>query len=154
MTATAAEIAQVRRMTAEPTTTTYSDAVIQGYIESYPLVDDLGTDPYYWDTSTTPPTQTATTGWIPTYDLHAAAAAIWEEKAATLADGYDFSTEGQSFTRSQAYEQAKKMARFHASQRQAKTMTQIMKPDENPDNRAVWIGNLAEPPDPPYQGYP
>lgn len=145
MTATAAMIAQVRRMVSEPTTTTYSDAAIQGYIETYPCVDDQGYDPYWWNTGTTPPTQTATVGWVPTYDLHAAAADIWQEKAATLASGFDFSTEGQSFSKSQAYEQAMKMARYHDSQRNARTITMRMKPEINLSDNV--IGNLPEPPD-------
>lgn len=142
MTATAAQIAQVRRMTSEPTEDTYSDEAVQGYIEEYPTVDERGTDPYWWNSATTPPTRTANVDWIATYDLHAAAADIWEEKAAALSAGYDFATEGQSFTRSQAYEQAMKMARFHKSQRNPDTIVARMKPDTKLTSEV--IGNLAE----------
>lgn len=48
-----------------------------------------------------------------TYDLYAAAGTAWEEKAAMTAEGFDFSAEGGSFTRSQHYrhcvEQGQKM---------------------------------------------
>jgi hypothetical protein len=37
------------------------------------------------------------------YNLSRAAADIWRRKAAHVASGYDFSTEGQSFSRSQLY---------------------------------------------------
>ena len=84
MTASAAQIAQLRRMVAEPATTTYSDAALQGYIEAYPLLDQRGEPPYTYDYAT-PPAQVANPEWIATYDLHAAAADVWEEKAATTA---------------------------------------------------------------------
>ena len=90
MTATAAMILSVRRKVAEPTSTTYSDTAIQTVIESYPLIDQRGEEPYTWDLSTQPPTQDDNEDWIVTYDLNAAAAVIWEEKAAAVSCGYDF----------------------------------------------------------------
>lgn len=133
MTATAAQIAQVRRMVAEPTTTTYSDALIQGFIEAYPKLDERGELPYTWDTSTEPPTQEANDNWIPTYDLNAAAADIWEEKAAGLAALYDFSDAGATYHRSQAAEMALKMARKYRSRRSSKTIKMIKSPKESED---------------------
>ncbi len=63
--------------------------------------------------------------WTATYDLHAAAADIWEEKAAILSADYDFTADGATLARSQAYEQAMKQARYHRSRRSPKTITQI-----------------------------
>lgn len=122
MAATDEQIAQVRRMTAEPTTATYSDALIQATIERYPLIDERGEAPYTWETSTTPPTQDPNEDWIATYDLNAAAADIWDEKAAALAANYDFATQGQSFQRSQAFEAAARAARYYRSRRAARTL--------------------------------
>ncbi len=70
MPATAAQIAQTRRMTAEPDETTYTDADLAAYIQAYPLGDMHGYD-------------VASVLWTPTYDLNAAAADVWDEKTAT-----------------------------------------------------------------------
>jgi hypothetical protein len=149
MTATAAQIAQIRRMVNEPTTTTYSDTVIQGFIETYPLMDELGTEPYYWTaTSGSAPTKTATTTWYPTYDLNAAAAAIWDEKAATCAANYDFNSDGANYSKSQQYQQALNMSKYYRSKSAVRTITLVKKPDEASYQSAPWIGNLAEPIDP------
>ena len=142
MSATAAQIARLRRMVAESDATTYTDSDLTTYIEAYPLVDERGEEAYTWDTSTEPPTQDDNDNWIPTYDLNAAAADIWEEKAATLAQDFDFSADGASFSRSQAYEQMMRSARYYRSRRSAKTITQRPEPIRSTD--VYWIGNLAE----------
>ena len=50
-----------------------------------------------------------------TYDLNAIAAGVWREKANMLAEGFDFTAEGASFTRSQAYRHAMQQAsKWHA----------------------------------------
>jgi hypothetical protein len=147
MTATAAQIAQIRRMVAEPTAATYSDALIQGFIETYPLLDERGEAPYTFS-SATPPAQVVNTAWIATYDLHAAAADIWSEKASNFAALYQFSADGGSYSRNQAYEQMMTSARYHASRRATKTMTAIKWPKETSADRFPWIANLAEPTDP------
>lgn len=51
--------------------------------------------------------------WTPTYDLYAAAAEGWRWKAGKIADAYDFSTDQQSFERSQKVEHCMKMAAFY-----------------------------------------
>ena len=144
MAATAAEIAQIRRMTAEPTTTTYSDALVTGFIEDHPLMDDLGTDPYYWtETGTAAPTKTDNDDWYPTYDLNAAAGDIWEEKAAGLAAYYDFKADGGDYSMSQAYEHAQKRAKYYRSRSAIVVIELVKKPDESASSRP-WIGNLPE----------
>lgn len=144
MTATAAQIAQVRRMVNEPDDTTYDDDAIQGYIEAYPLIDERGEVPYTWDTSTTPPSQDENEDWIPTYDLHAAAADIWLEKAAVLAQDYDFAADGGRFSRAQAYAHAMKMYRHYRGRRKPRTIIPFMWPDPNRQAVPLWIGNLPE----------
>ncbi len=58
-----------------------------------------------------------TVTWIavgtPEYDLHGAAAEGWELIAAKIAGQYDFSMEGASWSRSQAYTHALEMAVMH-----------------------------------------
>lgn len=128
MGATAAMIAEIRRMVDEPGITVYTDALITGFIERYPLMDALGTNPLEVDSSTEPPTLSEKDNWIPTYDLHAAAAIIWEEKAAAVAENFDFQADGGNYTRSQKYEQYMSKARWHTSRRSAKTIRMFVEP--------------------------
>jgi hypothetical protein len=145
MAATALQIAQVRRMAGVATgDTTYTDIVVGGYIEAYPLIDERGESPYTWDTSTEPPTQEANDDWVATYDLHAAAADVLEERAAALAGEYDFSADGASYHRSQAYEALMKQCRYHRARRTPTSITLVKWPEEDALDQG-WIGNLAEP---------
>lgn len=143
MAATAGQVARLRRMVNEPDDTTYDDDAITEYIEAYPLIDERGEQPYTWDTSTDPPTEDENEDWIPTYDLNAAAADVWEEKAAVPAADYDFSADGGRYSRSQVYEQAMKQARYYRARRSGRTMT--LRPEPSQVEDVVWIGNLAEP---------
>ena len=145
MAATAAQVARLRRMVAEPTETTYKDDELATTIESYPLIDERGEEPYSWDTSTDPPTQEENEAWIPTYDLAAAAAEVWSEKAALAAADYDFSADGASFSRSQAFEQAERMARYYRARRSPRTIT--ARPEPEFPVSETWVGNLQEPRD-------
>jgi len=130
MAATAAQIERLRRMVDEPDDTTYDDDALTDYIERYPLVDELGEEAYTWDTSTQPPTQEENDDWIATYDLNAAAADIWEEKAATVAEDFDFSADGGRYSRSQAYEHYMKMAARYRSKRAMGTISAVKWPKE------------------------
>lgn len=150
MTATAAQIARLRRMVNEPSaTSSYTDDDLRDYIHQYPCLDEQGEAPYTIDTSTTPPHRTANTGWLPTYDLHAAAADIYEEKAAVVAQDFDFSADGGNYSRSQAYEHYMKQARYHRSRRKISTVRLVKWPEEETGStlRGSWIVNLAEPND-------
>jgi hypothetical protein len=144
MAATGAQIAKVRRMVNEPDTTTYADDDISDYIEMYPCLDERGEVPYEWDTSASPPTQDANADWIPTYDLAAAAADIWSEKASILAQDYDFSADGGRYSRSQAYEQAMAQARYWRSRRKPKSHTLHVYPDPGSGDDPNWVINEAE----------
>jgi hypothetical protein len=142
---TVAEIAKLRRMVAEPTTTTYSDAAISAYIDKYPLLDEQGEEPSTLSGST-PPVREVNPNWIPTYDLNAAAADIWQEKAAAISQLYDFNADGGNYHRSQAYEQYMANARYYAARR----MPSSARAHKSPNDRrtdALWIGNLPEPRD-------
>ena len=129
MSATAAQVARVRRMVNEADDTTYDDDAIADYIESYPLIDERGEEPYTWDTSTSPPTQEDNDDWIATYDLHAAAADIWEEKAAVVAVDFDFRADGGQYSRSQVVESYRALARYHRARRAPRTHRLVMYPD-------------------------
>lgn len=137
-------IVRLRRMVDEPSETTYTDADLQEVIELYPLLDVRGEEPFTWDTSTRPPTQDENEDWIPTYDLNAAAADVWGEKAAAPAQDFDFSADGGSFKRSQVVKHYQERERYYRSRRSLRTITAVMWPE--PENAAVrsWIGNLPE----------
>jgi len=131
-------------MVAEPTITTYSDAAIAAYIEAYSLVDERGESPYTWDGSTEPPTKEVNADWIATYDLNAAAADVWDEKAAALAADYNFSNDAGRFDRSQAFEHAQGRARYYRSRRSPRSVTLRQWPKETTAEEFPWIGNLPE----------
>lgn len=125
MAATAEMVEQLRRMIAEPTEATYSDALLTSWIESVPLTDVNGAEPFtdiYVFVGEV--TRVVNQSWLPTYDLNAVAGAIWTEKAGLLAPNFDFSADGGNYSRSQAFEMAMKQSRFYLSRRSARTITQ------------------------------
>lgn len=109
MSASASDIARLRRMVAEPTNTTYTDTLLGEAILRYPLPD---ADGHMTDSDL----------WVATYDLNAAAAEIWQEKAAALVGRADFSADGGSYSDSQLVEQAERQARYYLSRRSAYTI--------------------------------
>jgi hypothetical protein len=144
---TAAQINEIRRMVAEPTATTYNDALIVAFIEKYPLLDELGEEPFDW-LATVPPTTTANTEWIPTYDLNAAAADILDEKATTVMSNYDFSADGGNYSRSQQFEMYSKQARHYRSRRSIGTFKAVKYPEEpyaDRDDLVIKVDNLYGP---------
>lgn len=98
-------------MVAEPTTTTYSDTLITGIIERYPLLDINGVSP------TDGAGDTINADWLETYNLNYAAADIWTEKAAAVAVSFDFKAGQGSFTQSQLQAQYLKMAETYRTKR-------------------------------------
>jgi hypothetical protein len=145
MAASAAQVRQLRRMTAEPAEATYTDEDLASYIEAHPLMDANGREQYssYGRGSTTAPTVNA--AWIPTYDLNAAAGDIWAEKAAALAANFDHQADGATISLSQPYEHALAQARYWRSRRRPLTARQESHPRRPGDEDRAWIGNLPEP---------
>jgi hypothetical protein len=143
---TATQLADLRRMVAEPTTATYSDATLTAIIEKYPHLDEQGEDPFTLS-SATPPVHVANAEWMPSYCLNSAAGDIWSEKAAALTALYDFSADGGSYQRSQAYEMCMKQARYYRSRRVPTTMRLVKSPEEPAESQLLWIANLPEPRD-------
>lgn len=140
---TEAQIAQLRRMVGEPTTATYTDALLTTYIERYPHLDEQGEEPYTLS-SDSPPAQIVNDQWIPTYDLHAAAADVWEEKAGARVDKVDFKADGGDYAMSQQSEACMKMCRFHRARRMPSSMRMRQFPVEDESASQPWIANLAE----------
>lgn len=134
---TAAQIAQLRRMIAEPSLSTYDDATLIAYIEKYPHIDQYGESPLdeYGE---------ANADWTATYDLAATAADVWEEKAGAVASKFDFSANGGQYTQSQQYEQYMKQCRHYRSRRMPSTTLLVKSPEEYKTDES-WIGNLPEP---------
>jgi hypothetical protein len=110
MSATDAQIAKLRRMVAEPTQDTYDDATLAEYIEAHACRDARGFEPFERLLNGRL-SGTLNMLWTPTYDVAAAAADVWDEKASALTEETDASIDGASLTRSQAYEHAKAEAR-------------------------------------------
>jgi hypothetical protein len=137
MAATDAMVARLRRLVDEPDSSTYMNTDLAEYIEAYPLLDVLGTDPYEVDLTTTPPTLSERDDWIPTYDLHCAARDIWEEKAAGLAENFDFKADGGSYSRSQKFEQYMAKSRSEGSRRSMKTSKLWVEPRISPSDIAI-----------------
>lgn len=143
MSVTAAMLEQLRRMVNEPDDGNgYDDDTLTDFLARYPLLDEQGEEPYTWNTATSPPTQDANEDWIATYDLHAAAARVWEEKATAWADKYYFSADGGMFNRNQAFDQMMQLARFHGARRSPRTVRAHVWPKPAADVHS-WVANEA-----------
>lgn len=95
------DIAQIRRMTAEPTQAPYTDAVISGYL-------------------------TTVSG-----DMNAVAGEIWAEKASNLVSTmYDFSADNTSYNLSQVVANAVAQAKYFNSKRLPRTSLWVKDPVE------------------------
>jgi hypothetical protein len=143
---TAAQIATVRRMVAEPTTTTYSDALITAFIETYPCLDEQGEEPFTLS-SAVPPVHVVNTEWMPTYDLNGAAADIWQEKAGAVAHRVDFSADGGNYSVSNMYEQYMKLCRHYRARMRPSSARAHKWPEEKDAQSLDWVINLPEPSD-------
>jgi hypothetical protein len=141
-TPTPAQIRQLRRMSAEPQPNTYSDAELTQYIERYPLVDARGEAPWM-ESRITIGEIAVNPYWLATYDLNAAAADIWDEKASAVAGLFDFAADGESFSRSQAYQQAQAQARLYRSRRAVSTLR--LRPAPRPVGVGVANASLNGP---------
>ena len=126
-------------MVGEVNSSTYSDTVLAEYIERAPLIDSLGRDPYVVS-ATTPPVMIANVDWVATYDLNLAASEIFSEKASALAAQFDFSEDGQSFSRRQKYENAERQARIFRAKRSAQAIKLYPYPLANPTAYTVANG--------------
>lgn len=126
MAATVAQVKKLQRLVNEPTAGAYAYEDLKAILEQYPQMDKEGTEPQYIltpATATTPPVYADNPNWIPTYDIHSAAAEIFEEKAANAAQDFEFSVDGESYKRNQVYDQYMQLVRFHQARRSPGTIT-------------------------------
>ena len=125
MSATAAQVKKLQRAVDEPAAGVYAYDELKEILEEFPLIDKEGTEPHLQTpaTATTPPVYADNPYWIPTYDIHAAAASIFEEKAAKTAQDFEFSADGGSYKRNQVYDQYMQLVRFHQARRSPRTIT-------------------------------
>jgi hypothetical protein len=95
-------------MVNERDNTNYNNDDLIVYLSAWPLVDSNG--------------KTIDDGenWVEAYDLHAAAADIWEEKAAAVASQHDFSADNSSYSASQMYQMAMQQVKHHRAVQKAK----------------------------------
>ncbi len=133
-------IKRIRRMANEMDAEAFDDADISAVIARYPIMDANGAEPLRF-TVTYPPRQERNPNWIEGYDLHSAAADIWEEKAAVVAQDFDFNADGGSYQRSQVYEQYMKQARYHRSRRAVRHLHFLA----TPGAYSSVVGNINNP---------
>ncbi len=133
MPVTADNIAELRRMIAEPTNATYSDAQLEELLNRYPVRDALG-EPALASDGGIPPTLSERDVWIQAYDLHAVAEKIWQEKAAAVAGCFDVSADGTSLNRSQIAASYMQQARYHGARRRGRGIPPVVSPTVNKDN--------------------
>jgi hypothetical protein len=135
---TAAQIATIRRLVAEPTEAIYTDELITTLIEAYPHTDEYGED--YLDDD-----GVVNADWTPTYDLNATASDIWSEKASVVSSKFDFSADGGNYSQSQQFEQYMKQSRYFRSRKLPTTAKGVKSPREwRTQSDETWIGNLPE----------
>lgn len=130
------EVVRVRRLVSEPTQTPYNDDIIRETIALHPLVDRNDREPFY-----TCPT-TISLEWVPTWDLYAAAADIWTEKAAAVACKVDFDADGVDVKRSDLHTHYLAQARFCASRRLA-TSIALVAQERADKNKTYIVGNAV-----------
>jgi hypothetical protein len=127
---TTQDLARLRRMTAEPTTATYSDGDLVAAITRYPVADFEGYEP-------------GDSAWIDTYDLAQAASDIWSEKAAAVASNFAFDADGASFQKQQQHEHYMAQARRYRALRVAGVWTaETVRPTATEQS---WVGNVNDP---------
>jgi hypothetical protein len=130
MTIPNSDVERLRRMTNEPTDINgYNDATLREYITLWKAIDSEGRS-------------FEETDWVETYDLHAAAADIWEEKAAALFDKHDFSADSSSFSASQMYENARSMAEHHRARQKPTSKKSVKRPLENNNSDGLLYGGI------------
>ena len=130
MAASAFHVLRLKRMVDEVDNESYMDGDLAVYIEQYPLPDADGLEPDEDD-------------WTATYDLAAAAADVWEEKAGVYHDKFTFAAAGEAtYQRSTKYDNAMKQVRYYRSRSVARSRPlKIDLPEDTP----VWVGNINDP---------
>ncbi|RRR69565.1 MAG: hypothetical protein EI684_15305 [Candidatus Viridilinea halotolerans] len=129
MTVTAALLTRLRRLVAEPTDATYPDATLHQHLEAT-VVTERATVAVGRRGAHGTVAHVRYTPQPVVYDIHAAAAAIWEEKLAALigAGTYDYQADGQSFHLGQMVQQYQQRVSYHLARRRVKSVRMVPKP--------------------------
>lgn len=129
---TAADLAKLRRCIDEPIPAVYDDDTLKDYLVRYPLMDERGVSPYYYNTAVQPPVQVAVSGWYATWDINACAAELWLEKASAVAEDFNYPNYvGGQYDQSRVYDSYMRSARRYASRAAATTIHAIPWPSAN-----------------------
>jgi len=138
------DLTLLREMVNEPTLENYDDDMLTATLEDFPLDDAAGNAPSDAD-------------WTPTYDLHRAAARIWDLKAGREQDSYDFSMGSMgnaTYKRSQLFTQALRMARHYRCLAPMRSTELVIDRDNEESLKSKWGGypSLVVDPDPTHGG--
>jgi len=87
----------------------WTDEVLTQVLQAFALPDAEGNAP-------------GSDNWVPTYDTNAAAASVWDEKAAMFASEIDATVDGTTVRRSQRFRHARQMAAYYRAQRGARVV--------------------------------
>jgi len=117
------QVAELRRLINEPTTSVFTDLYLTERIEASACDDRFGKTP-------------DDTDWEPTYNLYEAASLLWLEKATKLTEDFDFSADGGSFQRSQKYSMCLKQA--SAMQSRSKSLSKHLKSHPQTLSETGW----------------
>ena len=131
MTPPLADILRLRRMINENDDSNgYTDEVLSSYIVLWPAIDSEGRS-------------SDEDNWTESYDLHAAAADLWEEKAAKVSANHDFSADGSSFSANQMYTNAMEMAGHHRARQKPTSKKVAKRPTEINSDSNLYGGIYA-----------
>ena len=114
-------LARLRRMVAEPTEATYTDADLIALIKAFPTAQRVGQNQWVVNSSRID---------VVVWDLHAAAAQIWEEKVAALIGqgAYDIDADGQTLHRDQKLQQYRTQVAYHTARRRVRSVKILVAP--------------------------
>jgi len=109
-------VARLRRMVAEPTTVIYSDEILRDILKQFPTARRVAADTLIVNGSNALS--------VVVWDVHAAAAQIWEEKIAALVvqGSYDIVADGQTLNRDQKLRQYRAQLAYHQARRRVKSV--------------------------------
>lgn len=112
---------RLRRMVAEPTEATYTDADLTLLLKEFPTAQKVGQNNWVANSSLVD---------VVVWDLHAAAARIWEEKVAALIGqgAYDIDADGQTLHRDQKLQQYRTQVAYHTARRRVRSVKILVAP--------------------------
>ena len=124
---TAATLKRLRRMTAEPTEALYTDEDLCLLLQEFPTAQKVGQNAWTANSSLVN---------VVVWDIHAAAARIWEEKVAILIGqgSYDIDADGQTLHRDQKLQQYRQQLAYHTARRRVRSVKILV----NPPDRAAY----------------